>query len=62
MPRQYQCSFCGRDIPFGKGSTYVKIDGSIFRFCSKKCKTSQIVLKRKPRRLKWTKRYERRIV
>ena len=35
----------------------VKNDGTVFWFCSSKCKKNMLVLKRDPRRLKWTKIY-----
>ena len=54
MIRDYECSFCGKDIDRGTGMMYVKLDGSILRFCSKKCRISQVNHKRNPRKLKWT--------
>ncbi|MCD6371464.1 MAG: 50S ribosomal protein L24e [Candidatus Aenigmarchaeota archaeon] len=33
----YKCSYCNKEIPKGKGKMFVKNDGSIFYFCSKKC-------------------------
>jgi large subunit ribosomal protein L24e len=35
----------------------VKNDGSVFWFCSSKCRKNMLVLKRDPRRLKWTNKY-----
>ncbi|MBU0532036.1 50S ribosomal protein L24e [Candidatus Micrarchaeota archaeon] len=48
------CSFC--DVPMSKGSgtMYVKKDGSVFYFCSSKCRKNSLVLKREGRRQKWT--------
>ncbi|MHA2502278.1 MAG: 50S ribosomal protein L24e [Candidatus Kariarchaeaceae archaeon] len=60
MIREYECSFCGHDIARGTGMMYVKIDGSILRFCSRKCRISQVEHKRNPRKLKWTTKYERK--
>ncbi|MCY3410396.1 MAG: ribosomal protein L24e family protein [Candidatus Heimdallarchaeota archaeon] len=60
MIREYKCSFCGHSIPRTSGQMYVKIDGSILRFCNKKCKRSMTEMKRNPRKLKWTSRYERK--
>ncbi len=51
------CSFCGKDIEPGTGKMYVKRDGTVFNFCSNKCKKNLIVLKRTPRLVKWTKAY-----
>lgn len=60
MIRDYECSFCGKDIDRGTGMMYVRLDGSILRFCSKKCRISQVNHKRNPRKLKWTTKYERK--
>lgn len=57
MPKVYECSFCGSEIPPGTGSTYVRRDGRVLRFCSSKCRKSMVNLKRDPRKLKWTKAY-----
>ena len=51
MPR---CSFSGDDIPKGKGILYVKKDGSLYYFCSSKCKKNFLKLKREGRKQKWT--------
>ena len=51
------CSFCNRPVAKGSGTMLVKIDGSVFWFCSSKCKKNMLVLKRDPRRLKWTNKY-----
>ncbi|MHA1222033.1 MAG: 50S ribosomal protein L24e [Candidatus Heimdallarchaeaceae archaeon] len=60
--RSRKCSYCGKEIEPGRGMLYVQRTGSVLYFCSNKCKKSQIVLKRDPKRLKWTERYERKIV
>jgi len=52
--RQYVCDFCGKKIPIGTGITYVKVDGTELHFCSMKCKKNMLVLKRDPRKYKWT--------
>ena len=49
-----QCTFCGRNIPFGTGKMYVKTDGRVFYFCSNKCEKNMIKLGRKPRETRWT--------
>ncbi len=36
---------------------YVKDDGTIYFFCSSKCRKNMLKLKRDPRKLKWTKKY-----
>ena len=53
----YKCSFCEHEIPPGKGITYVKTDGTVYRFCSRRCRVNNLRFKRDPRRLKWTKKY-----
>ena len=57
MPRKHTCSFCGHEFEAGTGMMYVKNDGTIYWFCSSKCRKSQLRLKRDPRKLKWTARY-----
>jgi len=51
MPK---CSFSGDEIPKGKGILYVKRDGSLYYFCSSKCKKNFLKLKREGRKQKWT--------
>jgi len=53
------CSFCGEEIEPGTGKILVRRDGKILHFCSRKCEKNMIVLKRNPRKLKWTKYYAR---
>jgi large subunit ribosomal protein L24e len=48
------CSFCDGPIPKGTGLIYVKKDGTIYNFCSSKCKKNNLGLKREGRRQKWT--------
>lgn len=61
MVKKYACSFCGTDIEPGSGSVFVKNDGSLLYLCSSKCRRSQLILKRRARRLKWTEVYEERL-
>ncbi|MEK6957169.1 MAG: 50S ribosomal protein L24e [Nitrosopumilaceae archaeon] len=51
------CSFCGRPVAKGSGTMLVKNDGTVLWSCSSKCKKNMLVLKRDPRKLKWTKKY-----
>jgi large subunit ribosomal protein L24e len=51
------CSFCGRHITTGHGIMLIRNDGQIQWTCSSKCKKNTRVLKRDPRKLKWTARY-----
>jgi large subunit ribosomal protein L24e len=50
------CSFCGIDIPKGRGYLYAKKDGTTFYFCSSKCRRNQIGLKRVGKKVKWAKK------
>tara|TARA_B100000749_G_scaffold10783_1_gene9019 strand:- start:414 stop:617 length:204 start_codon:yes stop_codon:yes gene_type:complete len=51
------CSFCDRTVVKGSGTMLAKNDGTVLWFCSSKCKKNALVLKRDPRKLKWTKKY-----
>lgn len=51
------CSFCGNDIEPGTGKMYVKKDGTVYTFCTNKCKKNRIDIGRVPRRTQWTNRY-----
>ncbi len=51
------CSFCDNPVAKGSGRMLVKNDGTVFWFCSSKCKKNMLELKRDPRKLKWTKKY-----
>ncbi|MFX1466498.1 MAG: 50S ribosomal protein L24e [Promethearchaeota archaeon] len=57
MVRIRECSFCAIKIKPGTGMLFVKTDGSTRWYCSSKCKKSD-AMKRNPRKLKWTNRYE----
>lgn len=48
------CSFCDSAMLKGTGHLYVKKDGTLFNFCSSKCKKNALVLGREGRRQKWT--------
>ncbi|PKK86363.1 MAG: 50S ribosomal protein L24e [Thermoplasmata archaeon HGW-Thermoplasmata-1] len=49
------CSFCGDEIEPGTGSMHIKKDGTIYHFCTKKCRKNMLHLKRVPRRTRWSK-------
>ena len=53
------CSFCGNTMKKGTGKIFVKTDGKIINFCSKKCEKNTFKLKRKPRTTKWTDEYQK---
>jgi large subunit ribosomal protein L24e len=48
------CSFCDSSISKGTGMIYVKKDGTLFWFCSSKCRKNSLGLSREGRRQKWT--------
>jgi large subunit ribosomal protein L24e len=52
------CSFCGNEIEPGTGMTYIRKDGNILNFCSRKCRINMLKLKRVPRKIKWTREYQ----
>ncbi len=60
MVRIYNCSFCGKEIEPGTGTMMVARD-NVLRFDSRKCKRSH-EMGRDARKLKWTTKYERKIV
>ncbi len=53
------CSFCGEEIEPGTGKMFVKRDGKVLYFCSRKCEKNMLELGRNPRKLKWTKYYRK---
>lgn len=55
MPK---CTFCGEDIRKGTGKMFVFTDGRISYFCSMKCEKNMLKLKRDPKVITWTKRYQ----
>ncbi len=57
MVEKRNCSFCGDPIEPGTGKMYIKKDGTVYSFCSNKCKKNRIDLGRVPRRTRWTVRY-----
>ncbi|KAA0003866.1 MAG: 50S ribosomal protein L24e [Thermoplasmata archaeon] len=48
------CTFCGGEIEPGTGMMYVKKDGTVYHFCSSKCKKNLLYLGREPRKVRWT--------
>ncbi len=53
MPVLRNCSFCGSKMEPGSGTLYVRNDGTMSWFCSKKCRKNALELGRNPRRMKW---------
>jgi|TARA_B100001250_G_scaffold244621_1_gene210277 large subunit ribosomal protein L24e len=59
MPETRICSFTREEIEPGTGMMYIKRDGSVMWFRDSKARKNALKLKRNPRRLKWTQRYEK---
>jgi len=53
------CTYCKHGIEPGTGTNYIKNDGTILTFCSRKCEKNMVALKRNARTRKWTKQYEK---
>ncbi|MEE8400686.1 MAG: 50S ribosomal protein L24e [Candidatus Hydrothermarchaeaceae archaeon] len=53
---KYRCSFCRGDIEPGCGKMFVKKDGTVLNFCSRKCEKNMLILKRVPRKVAWIKK------
>lgn len=48
-----KCSFCSRVLEPGTGLMFVKKEGTVWHFCSSKCRKNMINLGRIPARVKW---------
>ena len=48
------CSFCNNEIAKGTGELFVLRDGTALSFCSSKCKSNHVKLRREGRLAKWT--------
>ena len=59
MFSQKKCNFCGKDVSLGYGTMLVRKDGSIYWYCSSKCKKNQVKLRRDPRKFKWTTQFKK---
>lgn len=59
MVAKRKCTFCDSEIEPGTGMMYVKKSGSIFYFCSSKCRKNFLHLGREPRKTRWSKRFGR---
>ena len=59
MPERRICSFTHEEIEPGTGMMFVKRVGSVFFFKDSKARKNMLKLRRNPRRLKWTRRYEK---
>lgn len=54
-----KCSFCKEDIEKGTEKIFVTKRGDTYYFCSRKCEKNLLKLGRKPRKVRWTKDYQR---
>ncbi|MBI5553337.1 MAG: 50S ribosomal protein L24e [Candidatus Diapherotrites archaeon] len=54
-----KCDFCGKEISKGTGITFVRKEGTMTHFCSRKCEQNTLKLKRKKRRVPWTQEYHK---
>ncbi|MDO8633979.1 MAG: 50S ribosomal protein L24e [archaeon] len=54
-----KCSFCGNELERGTGKIFVKKEGSISFFCSRKCEKNLHKLGRNPQKVRWTEKYRK---
>ena len=47
------CSFCSKNITEATGTMFVRKSGKVSYFCSSKCESNMVKLKRNPRKKKW---------
>lgn len=60
MPKNFKCSFCGKNFPNTTGMMHVKNDGTLVYFCSRRCRVSTLSFGRDSRKFKWTAYYGKR--
>ena len=56
-----RCSFCGKEIVRGTGKIFVLKTGKTLNFCSSKCERNMLVLKRKPHKVRWASKREKKV-
>ncbi|MDW8435984.1 MAG: 50S ribosomal protein L24e [Candidatus Caldarchaeum sp.] len=54
----HKCAFCEREFVHGRGMLFVRNDGTLLWFCSRKCRIYMIEQKKDARKVKWTKAAE----
>jgi large subunit ribosomal protein L24e len=59
MPERRVCNFTHEEIEPGTGMMFVRRDGTVLWFKDSKSRKNMLKLKLNPRRLKWTRRYEK---
>ena len=59
MPERRVCNFTHEEMEPGTGMMFVRRDGTVLWFKDSKSRKNMLKLKRNPRRLKWTRRYEK---
>jgi large subunit ribosomal protein L24e len=60
MPKNFKCSFCGKNFNSTTGMMHVRNDGTLLYFCSRRCRISSLSFGRDSRKLKWTAYYGKR--
>lgn len=53
-----KCFFCGKEEYAFKGVHFIKNDGNVNYFCSSKCRSNSIGLRRDKRKVKWTEAFK----
>ncbi|VVB74604.1 50S ribosomal protein L24e [Candidatus Tiddalikarchaeum anstoanum] len=53
-----KCIFCSKLVEKGKGLMFVRKDGKVLEFCSKKCERNMLNLGRNQNNMKWSKKRE----
>lgn len=51
-----KCSFCNVELPKGTEFIFAKKDGTVYPFCSSKCRNNQLRLKRVGKKSPWVRR------